>query len=245
MFSLKDYKLSCELVGHSKDVRSVSTAAPSRTLLLVEIVTSRSQLIMSYRHTGIQIHSHELLVIIPPPIIRIQKCRKVCMLPGCDNKGDNLIKNYLKDVEKHFPLSAHLTFDAYDRAKVVDRLSVQIILPPQSKSAANQLMIIRCFVNVTNHKAGSQEIDAFLPTLNLFPFAMLSNYRSVKSLQNLACFIQGLNQFKTWSNLVRNCRMDASACHTSVFPDAKAVLVSQPVLIMPKDIKFTPINRVL
>uniref|UniRef100_A0A1A9WBX5 Uncharacterized protein n=1 Tax=Glossina brevipalpis TaxID=37001 RepID=A0A1A9WBX5_9MUSC len=71
---------------------------------------------------GIQIHSHELLLITPPPIIRIQKCGKVCMLPGCGNKGDNLINNYLKDVEKHFTLSTHLTFDAYDRAKVVDRL---------------------------------------------------------------------------------------------------------------------------
>uniref|UniRef100_A0A1A9WHU6 GCS light chain n=1 Tax=Glossina brevipalpis TaxID=37001 RepID=A0A1A9WHU6_9MUSC len=68
-----------------------------KTLLQGEIVMSRGQLIMSYRHTGIQTHSQELLVIILPVIISIRKCRKRSIY-------------------------TYLTFDVYDCTKVLDRL---------------------------------------------------------------------------------------------------------------------------
>uniref|UniRef100_A0A1A9W428 PUL domain-containing protein n=1 Tax=Glossina brevipalpis TaxID=37001 RepID=A0A1A9W428_9MUSC len=201
-------KLSYNRGIHLRMLRLLREAS-IKTLLQAEIVMSRGQLIMSYRHTGIQTHPQELLVIILPVIISTRKCRKRS-------------------------ISTYLTFDVYDCTKVLDRLRefnqklsstvekvtesvlrsllrlaeypanadamvieglkliiiisfflyfrltlrsesifiilesldfIELFLPRLSILAANQLMIIRCFANMINHKAGRQEIYAFLPTL--------------------------------------------------------------------------------
>lgn len=102
-------------------MKELSDIAPTRILLLAEIVMCQGQVIMTYLHIGIQIHSQGTLVTTLPPL-STRKCRKVYIFTSCDNKRNAFINNYLKGGEKHFPLSTYLTFDTYDPTKVLDKL---------------------------------------------------------------------------------------------------------------------------
>lgn len=105
---------------------------------------------------------------------------------------------------------------------------MDLIMPHLATSAANQLMIVRCFANMMNHSAGRQEIDALLSMLvnrinsikagsNNLQIAIATFYLNITTTQTLGiangekCRVvaEGIIELLKWA-------LDLEACYRSM-----------------------------